>query len=140
MRLRRFASVQISKLEECLDGIYGARSSFQIPLWLKELTVRVLPLLIIVMIPLSLWLSWIGCFDGGCSRYANNFGLLFIAWWFQFFSIWGLFRRKKSGWNLLFYASIFNVIGFAITLSIIGLVFSAIIGWYILFQIRSMYK
>ena len=138
MGLKTFVESQVLKLEEVLNDIYVTKSPLQLPPWFKEIIVRLLPLLTIILIPLLVFAIYISCFST-CDK-NNNFGLSFIAWWFQFFSIWGLFRRKKSGWNLLFYASIFNVIGSAITLSIIGLVFSAIIGWYILFQVRSMYK
>jgi hypothetical protein len=52
----------------------------------------------------------------------------------------GLFKRKKAGWNLLFYASLVSVAGALVALELVGAVLSAVIGWYFIFQVRSMYK
>ncbi|HSX53172.1 MAG TPA: hypothetical protein VLF90_02260 [Patescibacteria group bacterium] len=60
----------------------------------------------------------------------------------------GLRERKKSGWNLLFYASMVNVV-YAIVIfftdyggigTLLGSLIGTAIGLYILFQVRSAYK
>ena len=138
MGLKTFVTDQISKLEKILNEVYVTKPPLQLPPWLKDLIVRLLPLFIVVMIPLSIFAIYLSCFDT-CNQ-SNNFGLSFISWLFQLFAIWGLFRRRKSGWNLLFYASVINVIKSVLALSVIGLFFDAVIGWYFIFQVRSMYK
>ncbi|MGB2731857.1 MAG: chromate transporter, partial [Microgenomates group bacterium] len=52
----------------------------------------------------------------------------------------GLFKRKKSGWNMLFYSSLVSVAGSLVALNLVGAVLNAVIGWYFIFQVRSMYK
>jgi hypothetical protein len=68
-------------------------------------------------------------------------GVLYIA------AFPGMRDRKKSGWNLLFYASLVNVI-YAIVIfftdyggvgTLFGSLIGTAIGLYILFQIRSAY-
>lgn len=57
----------------------------------------------------------------------------------------GLFARKMSGWNLLFYSIVVNLVyglvsSFSYLGSILGTIISTIISLYILFQVRSLYK
>ena len=53
----------------------------------------------------------------------------------------GLFKRTKGAWTLLFYASIISLIGSIISLSgIVSGLIGAIIGWYILFQVKELYR
>ncbi|MCE6991537.1 hypothetical protein [Dyadobacter sp. CY323] len=47
--------------------------------------------------------------------------------------------RKRSGWNLLYYASLINVVTQLIQLNIIGALIGALIGFWVLFQIRGKY-
>jgi hypothetical protein len=53
----------------------------------------------------------------------------------------GLFARKRVGWNLAFYGVIFALVYNVLTVSgiLVGLI-DALIGSYVLFQIRSYYK
>jgi hypothetical protein len=59
----------------------------------------------------------------------------------------GLKARTKKGWNLVFYSEVISVAGGVITAftmtygsSIVGTAIGALIGFYILFEIRSYYK
>lgn len=52
----------------------------------------------------------------------------------------GLFARKRSAWNLLFYISLINAVSSLVSMNLIGLVIGTAIEWYILFQVRDMYK
>lgn len=54
-------------------------------------------------------------------------------------AIQGLFHRKRSAWNLMFYAAIVQALENLLTLNIFGLVIGTVISLYILFQIRSHY-
>ena len=55
-------------------------------------------------------------------------------------------NHQKSGWNLVFYASLVSVIMGLVYLftpgyagSIVGVVLGALIGWFFLFQVRSKF-
>ena len=52
----------------------------------------------------------------------------------------GLFARKMSGWTLLFYAQVVSVIGSLLALNILGALVFGLIWFYVLFQIRPLYK
>lgn len=52
----------------------------------------------------------------------------------------GMKDRKINGWNMLFWSEIVYLIGSLITLSIISGLISALISFYILFQIKPYYK
>lgn len=55
-------------------------------------------------------------------------------------SFTGLKNRKLSGWNLLFYIETLYIISDLVSVRIASAVLSAVIGYYILFQIRASYK
>ena len=55
-------------------------------------------------------------------------------------------NHQKSGWNLVFYASLVSVAMGVVYLfvpgyagSIVGVVLGAVIGWFFLFQVRSKF-
>ncbi len=52
----------------------------------------------------------------------------------------GLFARKKSGWNIEFYSLILNFVYSILSFNILGAIVNAVIGGYILFQVRHYYK
>lgn len=52
----------------------------------------------------------------------------------------GLKDQKKAGWRLAFWSETVGLLGSLISLNIVGLIISALIGYYILFQIKSSYK
>lgn len=51
----------------------------------------------------------------------------------------GLRKNKMGGWTLLFYAEVVSVVSSVVMLSVGGLV-GNLIGFYLLFQIKSFYK
>jgi hypothetical protein len=51
----------------------------------------------------------------------------------------GLFKRQRKGWEFLFYAELVGVLITLFSLTIGGII-GLIIGFYILFQVRSYYK
>lgn len=52
----------------------------------------------------------------------------------------GLKDRKVNGWNMSFYSQVVSIIGSIVALNLVGALISALIGFYILFQIKSYYK
>ena len=52
----------------------------------------------------------------------------------------GLKARKYKGWTLLFWSEAANLIGGLVSLAIVSAIIGALIGFYLIFQIRSYYK
>jgi len=52
----------------------------------------------------------------------------------------GLFARKMSGWTLLFYSQLVGIVHSLLTGNIISGLLTALIGLYILFQVRPLYR
>lgn len=52
----------------------------------------------------------------------------------------GLKARKLSGWTLLFYIETLNIVNSLLDVNILNALIGGVIGYYILFQIRSYYK
>lgn len=52
----------------------------------------------------------------------------------------GLNARKQNGWNLFFWSEVINLVGSLIALSIVSGIIGALIGFYLLFQIKPYYK
>lgn len=52
----------------------------------------------------------------------------------------GTAAKKISGWNLLFWSQVVQLIGSVVALSIVSGIVGAAIGFYLLFQIKSYFK
>lgn len=52
----------------------------------------------------------------------------------------GLRDRKMAGWKWSFYSQLVSVVGSVVALNLVGAVIGALIGFYLLFQIKSYYK
>jgi hypothetical protein len=52
----------------------------------------------------------------------------------------GIKARKMSGWNMLFWSEVVYLIGSLVTLSILQGIISALIGFYLLYQIKPYYR
>ena len=52
----------------------------------------------------------------------------------------GLKAKKYKGWTLLFWSEAANLIGGLVSLAFASAIISALIGFYLIFQIRSYYK
>jgi hypothetical protein len=52
----------------------------------------------------------------------------------------GLKARKYKGWTLLFWSEVANLVGGLVSLAILSAIIGALIGFYLIFQIRSYYK
>jgi len=162
-----------NKLEEQLDELLVKKAPFQIPENGRKTIAEWLPWISLILGALTLWSAWVlwewAHVANVWSNYANELsaalgggkvveqrlsvmvwvalavvaveGVLFLA------SFSGTKARKKSGWNLLFYAALLNIVYGVVTLftnyngvsNLIWTVISAVIGLYFLFQIRSQY-
>lgn len=52
----------------------------------------------------------------------------------------GLFARAIKGWRFLYWAQIISVVSNIVELNILNALLTAIIGFYLLFQVKSHYK
>jgi len=52
----------------------------------------------------------------------------------------GLKARKYKGWTFLFWSEVANLVGGLVSLAFISAIIGALIGFYLIFQIRSYYK
>jgi hypothetical protein len=54
-------------------------------------------------------------------------------------SLPGLFKRSRQGWRFAYYATIVSIVGNLIGFNFLSALVGAVVGFYILFQIRSYY-
>ena len=146
------ANASLSNLETTLNEYFVKKAPFQLPVGVKEFIVSFGPWITLVMLVLSvpIILAAIGlgailapfAVLGGANAAAFTVGTVFslATLVLEAMALPGLFKRKKAGWNLLFYASLVSVAGALVALELVGAVLSAVIGWYFIFQVRSMYK
>lgn len=52
----------------------------------------------------------------------------------------GLRDRKMTGWKWSFYSESVSVVSLLVALNLVGAVIGALVGFYLLFQIKSYYK
>lgn len=76
--------------------------------------------------------------------YGYSGGILAAIFWLAssillFAAYSGTKARKMSGWNMLFWGEIVSLIGSLITLSIIQGIISALISFYLLYQIKPYF-
>jgi hypothetical protein len=147
----------MEQFEAMLDEYMVKKAPFALPAEVKEFIVKVSPYLIIIFaimaLPLilgALGLSAILTPFAMMGGYGHGFGWGFgvmissivaiITLIMEVMAVPGLFKRTKGSWRLVFYASIVSLIGGVLSGGIIGAIIGAIIGWYILFQVKDMYK
>jgi hypothetical protein len=133
-----------------LEYYLVTKAPFQIPDNGREWIVQYGPWIVIVLLVLSLPALLVVLGLGTALMplagvaYATGFGYLALGLVLQLgltiASLPGLFARRMSGWNLLFYA---RLVGLAFSLlagNIISALVGALISLYILFQVRPLYK
>ena len=133
-----------------LDFYLVKKAPFQIPDNAKEWIVKYGPwitvVLLVLMLPAILFVLGVGSalMPFGGYAYATGFGLaaifLVINVGLMVAALPGLFARKMSGWNLMFYARLIGIVYSFLSYAFIGGIIGGIIGLYILFQIRPLYK
>jgi len=147
----------MGQLEDNLDDYLGKKAP-QIPAQWKELLVKVAPYLAIVGvvlgIPAVLALFGLGAFVvplgtlGGIASgrpfmgvgYIVSIVFLAVMIVLEALSISPLFKRSKTGWNYMYYATLLGAIQNLISLNIGGLIIGTLLSLYVLFQVKSYYK
>jgi len=74
--------------------------------------------------------------------YMNYLGVIgiIVSAVFNGLAIPGLFKRSIGAWRLMYYAALANFVGSVIQGNITSALLGALIGMYILFQVKSKYK
>jgi hypothetical protein len=146
-----------NQLETILDEYMVKKAPFAIPAEVKEFIVKVAPYLIIIFAIMSLPFifgaigltaiftpfAMMGGYGYGGWGFSAiiSLAVVVISLIMEVVAVPGLFKRTKASWRLVFYASVVSLIGGIITIhGIVGAIIGAIIGWYILFQVKDMYK
>ena len=137
----------MNKLVEWLNVYFGEKAP-KMPVGLKDFIVKVAPWLSIIglvfSLPAILVLIGISSFiPAGYGMYLGNstvvviFAIASVVLYAS--AIPGLFKKTIAGWNFIFYATAINLIWSLVTGDIVNLIIGALIGFWILFQIRSYY-
>lgn len=146
----------LGQLEETLD-VYLVKKAPALPAKVKEILVQFAPWLVIISIILALPAVFVllgaGAVVGMMMPYAPGYAAANFGWTYTVstlvlgvslvlnaLAVPGLFARQKSAWNLVFYAQIVSAVSQLLTGNVIGMIIGALIGLYLLFQVRSAYK
>ena len=164
----------LAPLEKALDGVLGEKAPYKIPAKARETLVKISPWISLVsgilglLAALALWraahlvnqvsdsLRQLSAVYGTTTQQVDKLGL---AFWLALIALVafsllallafpGLKNRKKTGWNLMFFSTLANLVYAVITLfydgagqgSFFGTAIGSVIGLYLLFQVRSYYK
>jgi len=144
--------LSVAKVEEFLD-LYLVQKAPSLPENIKEFIVKYGPyisvVMMVLMIPALIAILGFGsafmpyAYMGGL-RPGFNFSISTIFMIgqiaLQIIALPGLFKRAKSAWRLMFYASLVGLVYSLLSGAIINGLVSALISFYVLFQIKSLYK
>ncbi len=133
-----------------LDYYLVTKAPFQLPDNVKEFLVKWGPwialVLMVLALPVLLLAFGLGAillpFAGVGYGYSYGYLLIFTIAVFvlEAIALPGLFARKMSGWTMMFYAELARIVGALLAGAVISAVVGGIIGLYILFQVRPLYK
>lgn len=148
----------LAQFEAFLEEYMVKKAPFTLPLGAKEFIVKIAPYLVIIgailVLPaifmalgFSAFLTPFAMMGGYAYGSVWGFGMIVslvtsvIALILEVMAVPGLFKLTKGSWKLVFYASIVSLIGGILSIhGFIGAIIGAIICWYILFQVKDMYK
>lgn len=145
----------LKQLEVTLDGFFGKKAP-ALPQNIKEIIVKIAPYLIIISVIVTLPAIFLLLGLGGLTTMMAPFGdvrsvssiptmwisilLLVPVVILEAMAIPGLFSKTATAWKYLYWAQIISVVSSLAQFNIIGAFISALIGFYLLFQVRSLYK
>ena len=129
-----------------LDYYLVKKAPFQLPDALKEFIVKFGPWITVVLLILSLpALLMVLGLSVAFVPFGAAYGLLWTVAFCLHLALMGLalpglFARKMSGWTLMFYAQVVSVVASLLSYAIVSALIFGLISFYILFQVRSLYK
>ncbi|MEI7750360.1 MAG: hypothetical protein WCJ25_05175 [Candidatus Moraniibacteriota bacterium] len=141
----------LAQLESMLDEYLVKKAPFTIPEDGKELIVKISPYITLIFAVMGLPLifgaigltallapmAFLGAHYGVTAFLSAIFAAISLI--LELIAVPGLFARSKKGWTFAFYATIVSVLGNIVSFDIVGGVIGAVIGWYILFQVKEKY-
>lgn len=149
------ATNSFSQLEGTLDEYFGKKAP-ALPKEAKELLVKVAPYLAILSAILMLPSMFLLLGLGGLTTMFAPFGgvravsmiptmwvgilLLIPAAVLNLMAIPGLFSKSKTAWTYMYWAQLVSLVSSLIQFNIVGAIVSTLVGFYILFQVKSLYK
>jgi hypothetical protein len=147
----------MGQLENNLDEYLGKKAP-QLPKEWRELLVKVAPYLAIIgvvlgvpgvlaLLGLSTFVVPLGTISGMVSGrpflgfgYLINVIFLGVMIVLEALSISPLFKRSKTGWNYMYYATLIGAIQNLISFNLGGLIIGTLLSLYLLFQVKEYYK
>lgn len=141
----------VSDWEEKLNVYFGQKAP-KLPQSVIDFMVKVGPYLMIVSlvftIPIILFAFGFGALISPLAFLNIGYGVHFslstifsvVIMVLEIMAISGLFKRLKSAWNLMFYASLVQSLSYLLSFNLGSLIIGSAISWYFLFQIRKEYK
>lgn len=146
----------LAQLEGMIDEYFGKKAP-TLPQNIKEIIVKIAPYLVIISliftIPAILALIGLGSFVstlapvGAAQAVAEVpaimwVGILFLvpAVILEAMAVPGLFSRKITAWRYMYWAQLISIASSLVQINIVGALLSALIGFYLLFQVKSLYK
>jgi hypothetical protein len=142
-------------LEETLNLYFGEKAP-AMPPNVKELLVKAAPwitlFILVITLPAVLIALGLGALAAPLAfligpGYGVSYGVTYtvamvilgLSVLLEALSIPGLFKRTRQGWRYAYWATLVSVVGSLIGLDILSAIVTAVVGFYILFQIRSYY-
>ncbi len=143
----------LGKLETTLEEYLVKKAPFAIPTGIKDFIVMIAPWFtligVIMSIPAVLVVFGLGAivapmaFLGGAqagATFSLSIIFLIITLVLNALAIPGLFKRSRSGWNFVFYATLVGVVQNIVAFNLGGLIIGSVIGLYVLFQLKERYR
>lgn len=141
----------LTDIEQKLNVYFGEKAP-QLPESVVSFIVKISPYLMIISliltVPAILFAFGLGALISPLAFLNVSYGVHFsLATIFSLIilvlngmAIPGLFKRLKSAWNLMFYASLVQALSYLLSFNLGSLIVGMAISWYFLFQIRKHYK
>ncbi len=149
------SEMSLQKLEETLELYFVKKAPFQLPSEVKDAIVKFGPWVLLILMVLSLpviiaALGLTAVFAPVTTGYGMMSGrnvfsfipliLTVLSLVFNVIALPGLFNKTMKGWKNAFYAQLLSIASSLLSLQVGGAIISALIGFYILFQVKDRYK
>ena len=145
----------LGRLEKTLDVYFGKKAP-ALPQNAKEIIVKIAPILAIIAVVITIPAILVLLGLGGLATVVSPMGgvrsvsalptmwisilLLIPTIILELMAIPGLFARKMIAWRYMYWAQLISIVSSLIQFNLIGAIISALIGFYLLFQVRNLYK
>lgn len=143
----------LSGLEDTLEQ-YFVKKAPALPTGVKDALVTFAPWIALIMVILSLPLILAALGLGSFAYpFAFRFGAAHLGPTYYItillsgvtiilnaMAVPGLMKRQMKGWHLVYFGFLVSLLSSLLRFDVIGFVISALVGFYLLFQVKSRYK